>query len=257
MAHKKGVGSSDNGRDSHSKRLGVKLYGGQFAKAGNIIVRQRGTKFHPGENVGLGRDFTIFALTDGTVTFRKAKRNRTYVHILPSEEALAEKLAKAAVKRAKQEESVDSKPAKKEEPAVTAEQPVEETKEQASKAEDASPEAKVEVAQEAKSEKADESPVDAQKEAPKAKSKKASDSDKLTKIEGVGPKLSEILSEAGFDSFEKIANASADQLREVLASAGNRYKAFDPTTWPQQASLANEGKWDELKALQDNLKGGK
>ena len=75
MAHKKGAGSTDNGRDSKSKRLGVKLFGGQAARAGNIIIRQRGTKFHPGSNVGLGRDFTIYALVDGTVNFSKAAGN--------------------------------------------------------------------------------------------------------------------------------------------------------------------------------------
>ena len=88
MAHKKGVGSSDNGRDSNSKRLGVKLYGGQAARAGNIIIRQRGTKFHPGENVGIGKDFTIYALVDGQVEFRKRKKNRTFVNILPYEETI-------------------------------------------------------------------------------------------------------------------------------------------------------------------------
>jgi large subunit ribosomal protein L27 len=82
MAHKKGVGSSDNGRDSKSKRLGVKLFGGQTAVAGNIIIRQRGTKFHPGRNVGMGKDFTIYALTDGTVAFKTGKRDRTYVNIV-------------------------------------------------------------------------------------------------------------------------------------------------------------------------------
>ncbi|MDX1476764.1 MAG: 50S ribosomal protein L27 [Saprospiraceae bacterium] len=86
MAHKKGVGSSDNGRDSKSKRLGVKLFGGQAARAGNIIVRQRGTKFHPGEHVGMGKDFTIYALTDGTVAFRRKRNNRTYINIEPFEE---------------------------------------------------------------------------------------------------------------------------------------------------------------------------
>ena len=74
MAHKKGAGSSDNGRDSHSKRLGVKIYGGQPAISGNIIVRQRGTEYHPGTNVGLGRDFTIYALADGIVEFRKTRK---------------------------------------------------------------------------------------------------------------------------------------------------------------------------------------
>lgn len=74
MAHKKGVGSSKNGRESESKRLGIKVFGGQFAKAGNIIVRQRGTVHHPGENVGMGKDHTLFALVDGMVVFRRKKR---------------------------------------------------------------------------------------------------------------------------------------------------------------------------------------
>ncbi len=82
MAHKKGMGSSRNGRDSIPKRLGVKNYGGQFVKAGNIIVRQRGTQFHPGFNVGLGSDYTIYALVDGFVKFEKRK-NRTFVSVYP------------------------------------------------------------------------------------------------------------------------------------------------------------------------------
>ena len=83
MAHKKGVGSSKNGRESESKRLGVKIFGGQFAKAGNIIVRQRGTVHHPGENVGIGKDHTLFALVDGTVSFRKVEENRSFVSVEP------------------------------------------------------------------------------------------------------------------------------------------------------------------------------
>ncbi|MFN4121739.1 MAG: 50S ribosomal protein L27 [Flavobacteriales bacterium] len=83
MAHKKGAGSSKNGRESHSKRLGVKIYGGQLAVAGNIIVRQRGTKHHPGENVGIGKDHTLFALSDGIVTFRKKSDNRSFVSVEP------------------------------------------------------------------------------------------------------------------------------------------------------------------------------
>jgi large subunit ribosomal protein L27 len=83
MAHKKGAGSSRNGRDSESKRLGVKLFGGQTAKAGNIIVRQRGTKHNPGNNVGLGKDHTLFALTDGEVEFKRKKDNKTYVSVKP------------------------------------------------------------------------------------------------------------------------------------------------------------------------------
>ena len=86
MAHKKGAGSSRNGRDSESKRLGVKLFGGQTAKAGNIIVRQRGTKHNPGINVGLGKDHTLFALTDGEVEFKRKKDNKTYVSVKPATE---------------------------------------------------------------------------------------------------------------------------------------------------------------------------
>ena len=84
MAHKKGVGSSKNGRESHSKRLGVKIFGGQEAIAGNIIVRQRGTQHHPGENVGIGRDHTLFALVDGTVVFTKKRDNRSFVSVKPN-----------------------------------------------------------------------------------------------------------------------------------------------------------------------------
>ena len=85
MAHKKGEGSVKNGRDSQSKRLGVKIYGGQPALSGNILIRQRGTQYHPGKNVGLGSDFTIFALTDGIVEFKKGKNNKTTVSIVPVE----------------------------------------------------------------------------------------------------------------------------------------------------------------------------
>ncbi len=83
MAHKKGAGSSRNGRESESKRLGVKIFGGQAATAGNIIVRQRGTSHHPGLNVGMGRDHTLFALIDGTVVFKKRRDHRSYVAVEP------------------------------------------------------------------------------------------------------------------------------------------------------------------------------
>jgi large subunit ribosomal protein L27 len=83
MAHKKGVGSSKNGRESESKRLGVKIFGGEAAKAGNILVRQRGTVHHPGENVGIGKDHTLYALVNGTVSFRRKKEDRSFVSIIP------------------------------------------------------------------------------------------------------------------------------------------------------------------------------
>lgn len=89
MAHKKGVGSSKNGRESESKRLGVKIFGGQLAKAGNIIVRQRGTVHHPGDNMGMGSDHTLYALVDGIVSFRKRKNDRSYVSIVPTDTPVA------------------------------------------------------------------------------------------------------------------------------------------------------------------------
>jgi large subunit ribosomal protein L27 len=87
MAHKKAGGSSRNGRDSESKRLGVKKFGGQKVIPGNIIIRQRGTQWHPGDNVGMGKDHTLFALTDGAVAFRKKANGRTYVSVVPTQEA--------------------------------------------------------------------------------------------------------------------------------------------------------------------------
>ena len=85
MAHKKGVSSSKNGRESHSKRLGVKLFGGQACKAGNIIVRQRGTQFHPGKNIGMGSDHTLYALVDGIVQFQVKREDKRFVNVIPAE----------------------------------------------------------------------------------------------------------------------------------------------------------------------------
>ena len=98
MAHKKGAGSSNNGRESHSKRLGIKIYGGQAAIAGNIIVRQRGTKHHPEKNVGIGKDHTLFALIDGKVAFRKRADNKSYVSVVPFDFS-APTVAKAPAKK--------------------------------------------------------------------------------------------------------------------------------------------------------------
>ncbi|WP_083488662.1 50S ribosomal protein L27 [Pedobacter borealis] len=125
MAHKKGAGSSKNGRESHSKRLGIKIFGGQLAIAGNILVRQRGTKHHPDKGVGIGRDHTLFALVDGTVIFRKKQDNKSYVSILPITEAEIEAavakapVAKKAVvkKEVVAEEVVEAAPVAKKAPA--------------------------------------------------------------------------------------------------------------------------------------------
>lgn len=117
MAHKKGAGSSKNGRESHSKRLGIKIFGGQEAIAGNILVRQRGTKHHPDKNVGLGKDHTLFALIDGTVVFKKKADNKSYVSVLPAvaKAEVVETIAKApaAQKEVEAKEVAAEAPAKK------------------------------------------------------------------------------------------------------------------------------------------------
>ena len=193
MAHKKGVGSSKNGRESESKRLGVKIYGGQFAKAGNILVRQRGTQHYPGENVGMGKDHTLFALIDGTVVFRKKRKNRSYVSVDPIVDVDVA-VAEAPVKEAPK-----------------AEKPKAEAKEEAPKAE-------------------------AKKEEPKAEAPKTeAEADDLKKLEGVGPKLAEVLAEGGFTTFATIAAASVEDIQKVLEAAGSRYASKDPAPWIKQA----------------------
>jgi len=223
MAHKKGVGSTDNGRDSKSKRLGVKLFGGEFAKAGNIIVRQRGTRFHAGENTYLGKDFTLHAKVDGHVTFTKKRNNRIYISILPN---VAETSDVPASKKA---------PKKAATPAPQAEVKAEEAPAKAPAAKEAAPKA----------------------EAKAPATKKADQkSDDLKKIEGIGPKIAEKFNEAGIKTFADLAASEVSKLSEILEAAGSRYKSKNPSTWPKQAGLAAEGKWDELKALQDRLNGG-
>jgi large subunit ribosomal protein L27 len=148
MAQKKGAGSSRNGRESHSKRLGIKIFGGQPAIAGNIIVRQRGTPHNPGLNVGIGKDHTLFALTDGTVVFKKKADNRSYVSVIPFEAAPVAEVA-APAPAAKTEKA---KPAAKAEVAVPVEEttPVAAVAETAATAEEAAPKAKKAAAPKAK-----------------------------------------------------------------------------------------------------------
>ncbi len=236
MAHKKGVGSSDNGRDSKSKRLGVKLFGGQVAKAGNVIIRQRGTRFHPGENVYMGKDFTLHANADGRIVFKKGRLDRTFVSVLPFEAA---PVAAPAVKAA---------PAK---PAPKAEKPVE-----APVAEVAAPVVEAPAAVE-------EAPV-------KEKPAKASKTEKITLpsgkkvakddlklVEGIGPKIEELLHNAGIKTWEELAATDPEKIKAILDEAGPNYRIHDPATWPKQAGLAAEGKWEELEALMDELSGGR
>jgi large subunit ribosomal protein L27 len=210
MAHKKGVGSSKNGRESESKRLGVKIYGGQFAKAGNILVRQRGTQHYPGDNVGMGKDHTLFALIDGQVVFKRRRKDRSFVSVEPLvevETAVAEAPAPKAPKAEK--------------PKAEA-KPETETKEEAPKTE----EKKVEAAK---------------AEAPKAQAKNADEKDDLKKLDGVGPKLEEVFNAAGIATFENFAATPVDKLNAILEEAGSRYASKDPAPWIEQAKeLAKE-----------------
>ena len=220
MAHKKAASSTDNGRDSISKRLGVKLFGGQTAKAGNIIVRQRGTRFHAGLNTYLGKDFTVHAKVDGVVSFRKRKFNRTFIDITPFDE-VQETVAKVAPKKAA---------AKATAPKVEA------------------PAAAVETTT-----GSDSAPA----EAAAVALPKGVKQDDLKIIEGVGPKIAGLLAEGGLDTWAKVAASTPEAIKEILTAAGPRYASHKPGTWPKQAELAAQGKFDELKAWQDELDGGK
>lgn len=228
MAHKKGAGSSDNGRDSKSKRLGVKLYGGQLAVAGNVLVRQRGTQFHPGNNVYMGRDHTLHAAIDGVVVFKRSFKDRRFVSILPVSEVVAPVAAPKAAKKATVAAPAE-KPAKKA----------------------AAPAEAVEVAENEVAE------VVAEKKAAAPKKDKGPKLDDLKIVEGVGPKIETLLKEGGISTWAELAAASEERLKEILDAAGPRYQIHDPSTWPAQAKFAAEGKWDELKEYQEVLIGGR
>ncbi len=280
MAHKKGVGSTDNGRDSNPNYLGVKLFGGQAAIAGNIIVRQRGTKFHAGDNVYMGRDHTLHAKVDGTVAFSKSRMNRTFVNILPveglEEELAAQRAAKSAARKANAAAKADAAQQEDTEVAV-AEQP-------APKKEKPAPAPKQEAKQEKpapapKQEEKSEEPmitaelvgkVDTKPEpmpdVPEmpAKSKKIIlpsgkkiTLDDLKVVEGIGPKIEGLLNSAGITSWRGLADADLDFVQGILDEAGPRYRMHSPGTWAQQAGLAADAKWGELEQLQGELDGGK
>jgi len=235
MAHKKGVGSTDNGRDSNSKRLGVKIFGGQSVRAGNIIIRQRGTKYHAGENAYLGKDFTLHAAIDGVVEFKRRRQNRVYVSIIP--EGVEPTLVVPKAPKVEAPKGPKKEVSKIEEVADT---PVVEAKAAA-------------PVEEPKAEEA--SKVEEAPKKPKASKKKGAD--KLTKIEGIGPKIESLLKDAGITTFALLSEAEPDRIREILLAAGNRYKMHDPTTWPKQAAMAAADNWEELKEYQDKLDGGK
>jgi len=274
MAHKKGVGSSDNGRDSKSKRLGVKLFGGQYAKAGNILVRQRGTRFHAGENVYMSKDFSLHAAVTGTVVFNKRRLNRTFISILPFEEVVetiappAKKPAPKAI--APEQPVVVAAPVVEEAPAapVTKKKAVKETKEPK-----APKEAK--AAKEPKAAKEVKEPKETKKtKAPEAKAAvsapKAGKSEKITLpsgkkvakddlklVEGIGPKIEGLLHEAGIKTWADLAKADIEKVKAILDEAGPAYSMHDPASWAKQAGLAAKGKWEDLETYQGHLKGGK
>ena len=251
MAHKKGAGSTDNGRDSKSKRLGVKLFGGQTAVAGNIIVRQRGTRFHIGDNVYMGRDFTIHANIDGIVVFTRKRDDRTYVSITPA--TAAEVLAKVSGAK-----KGDAKAAPKKTIAVKAEAKAAPVVAAAVVAPAPVAEVVEEVAAPVVVEAAIEAPA-AEEEATKAPAVKKGGPklDDLKIVEGVGPKIEQLLKEGGIHTWADLAAADVDRLKEILDAAGPRYQIHNPSTWPAQAKFAAEGNFDELKEYQDMLTGGR
>ncbi len=236
MAHKKGEGSTQNGRDSNAKRLGVKMFGGQTVSAGNILVRQRGTRFHAGENVYIGKDYTLHASVAGTVVFRRQRLNRTFVSIQPFEVATA----------APKKEAVQAKPVAQAAPVI----------------EEVAAPVVEEVAAPVIEEVA--APAAPAVAAPAAKavsitlpSGKKIKKDDLKVIEGIGPKIEELLHAAGVKTWSDLASAAIETVQAVLDEAGPRYRMHDPATWAKQAALAATGDWETLEAYQDQLQGGR
>lgn len=228
MAHKKGAGSTDNGRDSKSKRLGVKLFGGELATAGNIIVRQRGTRYHPGENVYMGKDFTLHAQVDGNVAFRKKRNNRMYVNIVPTGE-VAETIAKVTAKKTAAPKAKKAAPK-------------------------AAPMAKAAPV-------AAPAPVAKAAAAPAGKvtlpSGKKIIQDDLKMVEGIGPKIEGLLQAANIMTWQNLADAPEADVQKILDDAGPRYRMHQPKTWASQAAMAANGEWERLEKYQDWLDGGR
>ncbi len=248
MAHKKGVGSTDNGRDSKSKRLGVKMFGGEHAIAGNILVRQRGTKFHAGDNVYMGRDHTLHAGIDGIVTFKRGRKDRNFVSIMPMEIVPETPAPTVGGKKFKTREDVkimdvaDAKPAEK---------PAAKKKTEAPAVEMESTTVPVAAAEEPAAKKP------AEKKAAAPKKEKGPKPDDLKIVEGIGPKIETLLKEGGINNWDELAAAPVDRIKEILDAAGPRYQIHDPSSWPAQAKFAAEGKFDELKEYQEMLIGGR
>ncbi len=290
MAHKKGAGSTDNGRDSAPQYLGVKKFGGERVRAGNIIVTQRGTRFHPGINTYLGKDFTLHAAIEGVVCFRYGRNAKRVVYVSPinsdgtltvppqarlvkgaktsttsTADRTAKSTARATVKVAKPVVVKQAVAAKAETAPVA---PVVTTRDipmmevpQTVKHRDIEPvieqvveavhvEPIVEHVVEA-------APVEAVVEHVAAPVTVASAKDDLKKIEGIGPKIEEHFNNAGIYTFAQLAATDVEHLKEILHAAGPRYAIHNPGTWPQQSAMCAAGQWDELKVWQDAHIGGK
>ena len=226
MAHKKGVGSTDNGRDSNSKRLGVKLFGGEHALAGNIIIRQRGTKYHPGENVYMGRDFTLHARVEGKVTYSRGRKDRVLVSITPEGAVATAAPAPAQAKKA--------------------------TKPAAVKAATTTTEADTALGAAA----AAPTVVPTTGTLTATLNGKKVKQDDLKIIEGIGPKIEELLHAGGIKTWQDLADAPTSRVQEILTEAGPRYRTHKPGTWGKQAAMAVAGQWEELQTYQDRLDGG-
>jgi len=217
MAHKKGMGSTRNGRESESKRLGVKIFGGQTARAGNILVRQRGTKFHPGRNVGIGKDHTLFALSEGIVVFRKRQGNRKFVSVVDEtiyNELLSGKDMQQATLDAKAKNAGGSTRKAS-------------GKKAAPKQEVASPE-KTEARVE---------------ETPKATAAKSEAGfDDLKKISGIGPAFEKKLNEAGIKSYKDILDLTEERIEKLAEQIkGVSAEKINNDDWKGQAEKLIKG----------------
>ncbi len=219
MAHKKAAGSAKNLSDSNPNYHWLKLNGGQFARSWNIIVRQQGQKYRAGNGTYLSKDFTIHADTDGIVHFTKKAFMRFD----------GRKYTRTVVHILPEGMAAEAK----------ADTPAPKAKKAAAKK--TAPKAEAKKAEP----KADKKPAKAE----------ATGADDLTKIEGIGPKIAEVMAANGVASFEDLSASKVGDLRKILED--NKLSQHDPKTWKKQATLAKNGKWDELKTLQDELDWGK
>jgi large subunit ribosomal protein L27 len=279
MAHKKGAGSTDNGRDSAPQYLGVKKFGGERVRAGNIIVTQRGTRFHPGINTYLGKDFTLHAAIEGVVCFRYGRDAKRVVYVSPVKEdgsllvppqprkvkgaktslltvadRLARSSAKATVRTAKPVVAKTTvAKATLAEPVIAH---VAETVHVEPAVAHVAEAVHVEPVVAHVAEAVHVEPVVAHV-AKTVTPQAASAKDDLKKIEGIGPKIEELFNNAGIHTFAELAAADVEHLKEILHAAGPRYTIHNPASWSHQSEMAAAGQWAELKIWQDAHIGGK